>query len=512
MKKLLKCITSRSFIISFLLFLQVSIITLIILFLSSYFVYVYTALTVLSIIISILIISKDTNPMYKIAFIFPILIFPAIGGFLYFFFDKRNISKGIRKKVKSNYYIIDDIDSKDQYLKCELKMESVDAFKQSSYISNSSLFPLYKNTFTEILTPGEKKFDCLLNELRKAKNFIFIEYFIIEEGKMWNSILDILKQKVKEGVDVRVIYDDIGTINLLPKDYNKKLESYGIKASIFNIFKPSLDVFLNYRDHRKILIIDGHTAFTGGINLADEYINHKVVHGHWKDLSILLKGEAVFSFTIMFLQMWFLINGEIPNYEDFHIKSNHDYKDKYIEGFVQPFNDSPTDEELVSEFAYMNIINNAKEYIYITSPYLILDNEMVTALSLAAKNGIDVRIITPGIPDKWYVHETTRSNYAVLISNGIKIYEYSPGFIHSKYIVSDNEVAIVGTANFDYRSFYLHFECGVWLYKTESVYQLVNDFNNTLKLSKKISLSECNNINFSRKILRLILKIFSPLM
>ncbi len=510
MKKLLKCITSRSFIISFLLFLQVSIITLIILFLSSYFVYVYTALTILSIIISVLIISKDTNPMYKIAFIFPILIFPAIGGFLYFFFDKRNVSKVIRKKVKSNYYIIDYIDSKDQYLKCELRMESIDAFKQSSYISNASLFPLYKNTFTEILTPGEKKFDCLLHELRKAKNFIFIEYFIIEEGKMWNSILDILKQKVKEGVDVRVIYDDIGTINLLPKNYDKKLESYGIKASIFNIFKPSLDVFLNYRDHRKILIIDGHTAFTGGINLADEYINHKVLHGHWKDLSILLKGEAVFSFTIMFLQMWFLINNEIPNYENFHIKNNQDYKD--IEGFVQPFNDSPTDEELVSEFAYMNIINNAKEYIYITSPYLILDNEMVTALSLAAKNGIDVRIITPGIPDKWYVHETTRSNYAILISNGIKIYEYSPGFIHSKYIVSDNEIAIVGTANFDYRSFYLHFECGVWLYKTKSVYQLIDDFNNTLKLSKQISISECNNINFSRKILRLILKIFSPLM
>ena len=251
----------------------------------------------------------------------------------------------------------------------------------------------------------------MVEELKKAKKYIFLEYFIIQEGKMWNTILDILKEKADEGVDVRVIYDDMGCIMTLPTGYDKKLREMGIKCSIFNPFVPILSSKFNTRDHRKICVIDGNVGFTGGVNLADEYINAYEKHGHWKDTAIILKGEAVFSLTAMFLSMWDYLNRMEEDYSKYYPTE----WDPNAQGFVQPFTDNPLDDEAVGETVYLNLINKAKRYVYITTPYLILDSEMTTALSVAAKNGVDVRIITPHVPDKLYVHAVSRAYYEMLV-------------------------------------------------------------------------------------------------
>lgn len=350
-----------------------------------------------------------------------------------------------------------------------------------------------------------------MEELKKAKHFIFLEYFIIEEGIMWNTILDILKQKAKEGIDVRVIYDDVGCVMKLPYKYGKQLEKYNIKCRVFNPFVPLFTNRLNNRDHRKIAIIDGYVGFMGGINLADEYINAYEKYGHWKDASILIKGEAVFNLTVMFLSMWDFINNSEDDYLKY--KPENFTSERYLtNGYVQPFDDSPLVNEPIGETVYLNLINKAKKYIYINTPYLIIDNEMATALKIAAKSGIDVRIVTPHIPDKWFVHAVTRSYYHSFIKDNIKIYEYSPGFMHSKTFVVDDEYAVIGSINLDFRSLYLHFECGAWLYKTDSVLKLKEDFLNTLDLCQQINISDCENIKWPVKFGRLVLRLFSPLL
>jgi len=347
--------------------------------------------------------------------------------------------------------------------------------------------------------------------LKKAEKFIFLEYFIIEEGVMWNSILDILKQKAEEGVDVRVIYDDAGCIFKLPYGYNKKLESMGIKCRVFNPLVPLLSSRINNRDHRKIAIIDGHTGFTGGINLADEYINEYEKFGHWKDSAIMIKGEAVWSMTVMFLSMWNYLDGSNEDFNKFK-PDIEPLEESCKDGYVQPFADNPLDDETVGEIVYLNLINKARRYVYITTPYLIIDNEIITALTSAAKGGVDVRIITPYCGDKWYVHEVTRSYYRTLIESGVKIYEYTPGFIHSKTFVVDDEYGVVGTINMDYRSLFLHFECGVWMYKCRTIRDIKKDFNDTLKMCREITIEELNEIKWYKTLERMILRIFAPLM
>ena len=350
----------------------------------------------------------------------------------------------------------------------------------------------------------------MVEELKKAKHYIFLEYFIIQEGKMWNTILDILRQKAAEGVDVRVIYDDMGCIMILPTGYDRTLEQMGIKCRIFNPFVPILSSRFNTRDHRKICVIDGNVGFTGGINLADEYINAYEKHGHWKDTSILLKGEAVFNLTVMFLSMWDYLDSTTGKTD--YSRYYPTVWDENAKGYVQPFADNPLDDEAVGETVYLNLINKAKRYVYITTPYLILSSEMLTALTSAAKCGVDVRIITPHIPDKWYVHAVSRSHYQPLIEAGVKIYEYTPGFIHAKTFVVDDDYAVVGTIHLDYRSLYLHFECAVWMYQTPSVAQVRDDFFKTQQISQEITLEECRSLSFPRRLGRSVLRVFAPLM
>lgn len=511
MKEFLKVVFSRMFIIGSLIMLQVAALIFVFIRLSYYFLYIYIGFLALSIIALLWIISREEEISYKLAWAIPVLGLPVGGVIIFLIFGTSKISEKFAKATKQIYEDTFPLLKQDTDILKELEKQDKHVFNQAKYIQKQSLFPIYKNTYSEYLSPGEVKFKRMLEELNKAEKYIFLEYFIIEEGLMWDSILDILVKKVKQGLDVRVIYDDFGCLSKLSRKYNEKLEKLGIKCVVFNPVNPVVSVRHNNRDHRKILVIDGHTGFTGGINLADEYINRIERFGYWKDASIMIKGEAVWNLTIMFLQVW-----------DYYTKVEDDYeKYRYIpnlgeeiqtDGYVQPYGDSPMDRERVGEVVYLNMINKAKDYVYINTPYFIVDNEVTNALVIAAKNGVDVRIVTPYVPDKWAVHILTRSYYDQLIEAGVKIYEYTPGFIHSKTFVCDDELGIVGTINLDYRSLYFHFECGVWLYKTKSVMDIKKDFLETIKSCKEVTLEECKNVSWGIRVIRSILRVFAPLM
>ncbi|WP_343348491.1 cardiolipin synthase [Terrisporobacter petrolearius] len=511
MKKPYKNSIQRLIFFFLTLAVQIYIIILVILQSREYFLYFYLISLILGCILVIYILNGKSNPSYKIAWIVPILILPIFGGTFYLIYGGNKLSKREKKKMKNQNIKMKSSLIQDYDVLKRLEKESEYAKNQSLYILDYANCPIYENCYNEYLSPGEAKFEKLIEELKKAKYFIFLEYFIIEEGIMWNTILDILKEKVKEGVDVRVIYDDVGCVMKLPYKYADELQKHGIKCRVFNPFVPLFTNRLNNRDHRKITVIDGYVGFMGGINLADEYINTYEKYGHWKDAAILIKGDAVFNLTVMFLSIWDFINNTNDDYLKY--KPENYTNEKYLSsGYIQPFDDSPLVNEPIGETVYLNLINKAKNYIYINTPYLIIDNEMATALKIASKSGVDVRIVTPHIPDKWFVHAVTKSYYHSFIKDGIKIYEYTPGFMHSKTFVVDDEYAVVGSINLDFRSLYLHFECGAWLYKTDSVLKVKDDFNETLELCQKISLKECENIKWPVKFGRLILRLFSPLM
>ncbi len=508
MTNIFKVLFHRAFLFGAAIAIQVAVLIMMIYRFQQYFVIFYGISTLISMIVVILIANGRSKPGYKIAWIIPIMLFPIFGGLFYLMFGGSRLGARTREKMNSITAKMADALASDSAIVNEIKQESTGAACQSHYIQEYAYSPPFTNTYTEYLPSGEVKFERLIEELEKAEHFIFMEYFIIEEGIMWNTILDILKRKAQAGVDVRIIYDDLGSIMKLPYQYDKQLEEMGIKCCIFNPFRPILTLRFNNRDHRKIVVIDGHTGFTGGINLADEYINAIERFGHWKDTAIMIKGDAVYSLTVMFLAMWDYLRGVIEDYEQY--KPKYYLKEKFpTDGYVQPFSDNPLDDESVGETVYLNLVSRAKEYIYICTPYLIIDIEMVSALCLAAKQGVDVRIITPHIPDKWYVHAVTRSNYDVLLEAGVRIYEYTPGFIHAKSFVVDDEYAVTGTINLDYRSLYLHFECGVWLYKTSSVMQIKQDFIDIIKVSQEI---QQEKLILPRRVGRALLNLFAPLM
>ncbi|MEG2570343.1 MAG: cardiolipin synthase [Clostridia bacterium] len=508
MSKLLKLIFSRMGLVVLLIAAQFVFLLMLIWKISNYFIYFYFFSLALSIAVMIYILGRRDNPSYKLAWAMPILLFPMFGGLCYVIFGhkamprrKRLLGERLDKKTRDALH--QDVPVSDELMAC-----SKAACNQSRYIYGGSGYPAYRNTGAIFLPLGEDKFSRLKEELERAEHYIFLEYFIIQEGVMWDAVLEILCRKVSEGVDVRVIYDDIGCLRLLPYGYYRKLRKMGIKCQVFNEFKPYLTIRFNNRDHRKLAIIDGLVGFTGGINLADEYINAYDKLGHWKDSSIMICGEAVWSMTMMFLETWSFctrVDEDILRYKP-------EYHATGFDGYIQPYGDSPNDEEALGENIYLSILGHARDYIYITTPYLIVGSELATALALAAKSGVDVRIITPHHADKWYVHIVTQSYYPMLIEAGVKIYEYTPGFIHSKTFVCDDEVATVGTINMDFRSLYLHFECGVWMYKTSAVADIRDDFLKTQALSQRITKEDCRNIPLIKRIIRAVLRIFAPLM
>jgi len=507
MKKLFKFFTSRLFVFGITILVQILALVFMVLYLANYGLYAYALFSILSIITLLFIVARNDNPIYKLAWTIPIAVMPVLGWLFYYLSGKGKKSKRKLRKVKKIFHSLEEISIQDNDVIAELSEEKTSIINHVAYIKNTSLFPVHTNTQTQYLSPGENFFEKLCTELEKAEVFIFMEYFIIEEGIMWNRILDILAKKASKGVEIKLIYDDIGCINTLPKNYRKKLEKLGIEVNVFNAIKPSIDVFMNYRDHRKITVIDGNVGFVGGNNLADEYINEKKRFGHWKDSSIMLSGDAVWNLSVMFLQMWQYDYDKKINYQKYKPT-----KTATKDGYVQPFCDGPLDNYLIGEMAYINIISRAKKYVTITTPYLILDNEMLTTLCGTALSGVKVTIITPHIADKWYVHLVTRYNYKRLIESGVEIYEYTNGFIHAKTIVADDIYGIVGTQNFDFRSFYLHYECGVFLYKTSSIAQVRKDHIDTIEMSQQITLDDCNNTNWFIKLLQIVLNLFAPLM
>ena len=509
MNVLLKRVVQRVILLVSSFILQIGVISFFLLKYSESFFDFYLASLTLSIIIVFIIINNKSNPSYKIAWIVPVMIFPIFRGLFYLLYGGNKLST--REKLKmviQNIEMTNSLKQDDEIIK-KIGDKSIYAKNQSEYILNYAKCPVYNNTETTYFKIGEEKFEALLRELKKAEKFIFLEYFIIQEGKMFNSILEILEEKAKQGVDVRLIYDDVGCIVTLPHNYKNTLEAKGIKCRVFNPIKPFFTRRLNNRDHRKIVVIDGDVGFTGGINLADEYINEYEKHGYWKDAGIMLKGDAVWNLTVMFLSMWDYIDNKEEDYIKFKPSKNKYYNSK---GYVQPFDDSPLINEPIGETVYLNLINKAKDYIYINTPYLIIDNEMATALKIAAKSGVDIKIVTPYIPDKKFVHAVTKSYYESFIKDGIEIYEFTPGFMHAKTFVVDDEYGVVGSINLDFRSLYLHYECGVWLYKTESIKSMKDDYLETLKRCHKVTMEECKNTSSIRKVLRLIIRMFAPLL
>lgn len=474
---------------------------------SEYFVLVQGLLVALSIITTIYLLNKDENPTYKMTWIILILVVPLLGGMIYLIFGGHKVPKALRIKDHRAFDWLKDEMIQDENSALLLKERDESLYKQYAYLWNSASFPLYQNTQAKFLASGEIKYDEMKKLLKNAKKFIFLEYFIIAEGKMWEDILAILLKKVNEGVEVRIIYDDFGCSTTLPTDYDKYLNQLGIKTKVFNRLKAKLAITMNNRDHRKICIIDGEYAITGGVNLADEYINEIERFGHWHDNAILIQGEAVKSFILMFLQFY---NFDESEKEDFDVYLDAT-KCINANGWVQPFSDTPTDEETIGKSVHLNIIQNSKKYLYITTPYLVIDYEMVQSLKMAAKSGVDVRIVVPHIPDKWYVFACTRSNYLSLIQSGVRIYEYTPGFIHAKEMISDDKIAFIGTVNMDYRSYYLHYECGCNLYLCDCILDMKKDFYEILVQSHEINQEDLDNVSYLEHLIRSILNFFAPL-
>ena len=509
LKRLLSFFKSKIFYVGILILMQLIILCALIFLLSYQFYWFYILSLILSFIASVYIVNREDNPSFKILWVLLIMSVPVMGGLFYILFGGRKVPKELRIRDQRSMEELSQVMKQNHDMLNALRQEEPQAYKQAHFCWNSGYFPVYRNCEVRYFPLGELKFEALLDELKKAKRFIFLEYFIIAEGIMWNSVLDILKDKVKEGLDVRLIYDDAGCITTLPPRYFETLRRYGIKAKLFNPIEPHLALQMNNRDHRKIVVIDGEVAFTGGVNLADEYINRYERFGHWKDMAVMIKGEAVQTFTVSFLQFWNFDEEEKSDPMNFIADVPKQYGDS---GYVIPFCDSPTDEDYVGQQTHINMINSACRCLYASTPYLVIDQETKMALILAAKNGVDVRILVPHIPDKKTVFEVTRSNYERLIESGVRIYEYTPGFVHGKVMLADDQSAVVGTVNMDYRSYYLHYECGVWMYRTSCLKDIRRDFEETFAVSHEVTLEECRDISIIRRFIRAFLNIVSPVM
>ena len=509
-RKLFKLIFSEVVFIALLLLIQVLVLVIGIWKLSTYFVYIYGFLTLLSLVVAVRVINKKDNPSYKLAWVIPILLVPVFGGLFYLIISTQKLRKKVKNRLAflsnqmrpyllQNATVLEDLTEENEY-----------CGNMASYLAGTGN-PVYRNTEVTYYASGEENWSAILKELQQAKRYIFVEYFIIEEGEMWCSILEILKQKAAEGLDVRVFYDGMGCLTTLPRNYPRKLRAMGIKCVVFRPFSPYLSAMQNNRDHRKILVIDGHTAFNGGINLADEYVNIKHRFGHWKDSAVMLKGDAAYRFALMFLHLWNTPKEEKDDYIKYRALPE-ELPPRIDAGYVLPYASDPDHFESNGEFVYLDVITKAKKYLYITTPYLILDNELVTALGNAAKSGVDVKIINPHISDHWYAAAAAKSYYLELMADGVEIYEYTPGFIHAKNVVCDDEIATVGTVNWDFRSLYLHFECGTWMYKTKAVADIKADFDRTLAMSMRITEKDMHRQKWPRRMLNAIMRVFAPLL
>ena len=464
--------------------------------------------SVLALCVAFYIYGKDMNAGFKLPWIIAILAFPVLGLCLYFLFGRPGATKHMRQHFEKIDADLEGTLVQDENVLKNLEATDFAVANQARYLWKCAGYPAWQNTDVEFHKTAEEGLEAQKRELRKAKKFIFMEYHAIEESSAFLELKEILVQKAKEGVEVRVFYDDVGSFVFLNKDFIKRMEAVGIQCRVFNPMHPFLNIFMNNRDHRKITVIDGKVGFTGGYNLAEEYFNRTHPYGYWKDTGIMLTGDAVRNLTVMFLEMWNAVRKTDMDYDKYLPKVEYTAKEQ---GFVQPYADSPLDHETTGENVYMNLIKNAKHEIFFTTPYLIITDEMSRELRMAARRGVDVRIVTPGIPDKKMVYQMTRSYYSELARNGVRIYEYTPGFIHAKQCVCDGESATVGTINMDYRSLYLHFENGVLMYHYDAVAEIRKDFEDIFAASTEVTEKYNGRKSVPARMGRGVLRLFSPL-
>lgn len=510
MKKLAKFLLSKSFLFGMLFLFQIAIVFAFIGVFKQNGGFAYVFITIVSLIISLgLVVNDKINPAYKLMWILTIAILPVTGFILYIIWGNHaNAKFKIAYNKVQNSVMTGLVGFKNRLPEvCEKHPKYA---RIATYLSNTAGFPVNRDEHSEYFALGEYFYADLLSELRKAKKKIYLEYYIIKKGKMWSNILDVLKEKAQKGVDVRVLYDDFGCILSFPSNYPEELRKSGIKAYRFNRFRLYNSVsdyrFFNHRNHRKMIIIDDNVAYSGGVNLADEYINEIKRFGKWKDNAFKIKGNPVGGLSAIFMTDWCFVSKQkhlLPLYESKNLD--------HTKGYIQSYADSPLDFEQTSENIYTSILNVAEKYVYITTPYLAIDNTMITAITNAAKSGIDVRIILPGIPDKKTVFEVTQSYYKVLLDSGVKIYEYTPGFVHSKTFVSDDEIAVVGTANMDFRSLFLHFENGTVFYGSDIIKDVKADIERTISECREITKADLQKFSLVKRINQKISKLFAPL-
>lgn len=470
-----------------------------------------TIATITAILTGIVVLklnSKHTNSAMKMPWVMLILVFPVMGLSMYLLFEllgDPGVSKGLR--AVRRHLQRDDCAMVEENLE-QLSLLDSSVASQSRYLWNSAGYPVYTNTAVTYYPEAKNAFRAMKEELERAKHFIFMEYFIVENGASFRELEQILIRKAKEGVEIRLLYDDFGSIAKIGREFARELQKKGIRCYPFNPASPFLNLFMNHRDHRKITVIDGKVGFTGGYNLSDEYFDLVHPYGKWKDTGLRLEGEAVRSLTSIFLELWYLQTREKTAAEEY-LNICHRVPS---EGFVQPFADNPMEEERIAENVYMNLIHQANRSLYIITPYLIITDEMIHALGLAAKRGVDVRIVTPGIPDKKTVYAVTRSYYAGLARQGVRIFEYTPGFCHAKQCICDGKVVSIGTSNLDYRSLYHHFENNVLLYGNEAVASIAEDFEQIFRQCREVTETYEKGHGYVMRIWQYILRLFAPLM
>lgn len=499
----------RGITVAISLLLQAITMILLALYLFRFFLITYLFLEVISILIVFTLVYNEES--YKSFWIIIILVLPVSGLFLYFVWGRRRKNAKSFQEIRKVEKEITELNLKPNYqVEDEIYRKHPNKVQICRYLGKAG-FPIYQNTQIKYYPVGENYFEEMMKDIREARKFIFMEYFIVSDGVIWQNLLEILTQKVKEGVEVRLLFDDFGTLMLNTKTFKQDMKKRGIKFASFGpIHKDVGSLSFNYRNHQKITVIDGNIGYTGGINIADEYANVIERFGHWKDTGIRLYGEGVFSLSCFFIEMWKVscVEEDITNCDIYRPVSAIPEK-----GFVQPFMGGPHRNPFnPTEGAYTRMINKARDYIYISTPYLVLDRSMLEDLTSAAGSGVDVRIICPHIYDKWYVYMVNVSNYGKLMESGVHVYEYMPGFIHAKNMVVDDECAICGTINTDYRSFYHHYECGVFFSEMDGVQAMKQDFMNTLQQCKEMNLEEWRSRPLHQKIIQDTLKILSPVL
>ena len=481
--------------------------------------HIISGLAVFTVVMVLYLLNCRLDPTAKITWLVVVMLTPVFGALLYFYTRMDIGHRALKARFSHIIAMTKDSIPQSEEAYHSLEEEDPGAAALVRYIQRSGCHPVYNRTLVTYFPLGEDKFAELLRQLEGARHFIYLEYFIIAEGMMWGEVLEILARKAKEGVDVRVMYDGTCEFALLPHKYLKLLRKLGIRCKVFAPVSPFISTHYNYRDHRKILVIDGHTAFNGGVNLADEYINQVQRFGHWKDTAVMLKGEAVKSFTLMFLQMWNMDERELEFGKSLaypampEVQAGEQSEVQPVEqpkgnakGYVVPYGDWPLDDDKLGERVYMDILNRARRYVHIMTPYLILDGEMETALKFAAERGVEVALVLPGIPDKKMPYALAKTHYRALLESGVKIYEYTPGFVHAKVFCCDGKEAVVGTINLDYRSLYHHFECATYLYGTDCIADIEADFQAMFPKCRQVTPETVRKEKWTVKLAGVLLK------